>query len=93
MDLSYGTTDIPLWIIVEKYREKMGCRGALISLYRHHRVQGCEETCATNYFEDITVISLTTGYPEWAEEFFNKWKSIIMKLKELYGGSGKINPT
>ena len=66
--------------------EHLDLRGAFVDLDRYHRGQICKETCAKNYSEELTAISLATGYTGGAEAFFNKCNSIIMKMKELYGG-------
>ena len=71
----------------------MDGRGALIDLERYQRSKRYKETCTKNIFEEVKVIIIKLGYPGGYENFVNKWKSIIVNLEEIYGGSGKINAT
>ena len=79
--LNYGTSDISLWSIVDKYRENMYGRISFIYLYMYQIGQGCEYTRDKNSFEDLTSISITPVYPGGYEAFVNKRNSIIMNME------------
>ena len=91
--LDYGLSDSTLWNIVERFRDNEDGRGAFLALDLHQRGQGCEETCATNAFDELLNLSLTPHFPGGAEAFVNKWDNAIRKLEDLDGGSKRIRPT
>ena len=71
----------------------MDGREAFLHLDRHQRGQGCEETCATNAFEELQALRLTPQYPGGAEQLVNNWDDSIIKLEELDNGTGQIKPS
>ena len=91
--IDYGTSDSTLWNVVEKFRATQDGRQAFLALDLHQRGQGCEETCATNAFDELLGLRLTPNFPGGAEAFVNKWDETIRKLEDLDQGAHKIRPS
>ena len=83
--------DSTLHNIVDKYRSKQDGRGAWLEIDIYQLGEGCEETCASNAWDELNSLKLTSSTPGGAETFLNKWNAAIKRLEDLDDGTGNIS--
>ena len=56
----------------------------------YQRGEGCEDTCTSNDWDELSTLNPKPNFPGGIEAFLNKWNEAIQALEDLDRRSGRI---
>ena len=81
--LDYGTTDSIIRHKVNRFRADKDGRAAFLEIDTYQRGQGSEEVCASNAWDELSNMKLTSVYPGGMGTFLAKWEDAVDKLRDV----------